>query len=448
MKTINILHTNDIHSTIEPLSKLAHYANSVRSKNENTLVVDGGDILTGTIYNMIYNGEIESKIINSVNYDIHAIGNHDCDDGVEDLSRHLNALNGSKLCSNIDFSEDKRFECVKNTIIKQFGDFKIGFCSSTTDTKAYEYDDEENIKFNPELDGLEKAVKSLRGAGVDYIIALNHIGYENDIIVANQIEGIDLIIGAHSHTELSQIKYVKGVAIVQTGAFLKNIGHIQLTVDNEDVAIEYHLVDMENYLYEDEKVSCLINDAVKRKESEYGQMVGSTKSRLEASRDVICFRQTNLGKLVADSFMAATNGKADFALINAKGVRRSIDPGIITKEMAYEVLPFNRDVVLLEIKGQDLINAITTGMYAQTANLEVVNQSDGGVKLYKSNGFELTSIDPSVTYKLATNSYLAAGYSYYYGLAKGKVIEKYDMDFEVLSKYIESLETDFEYTAL
>ncbi len=451
MQTIQILHTNDIHSSIDSFAKLAHYVSGVRTRNANTLVIDGGDLNTGTIYNMLFNGELEIELANALNYNLMAIGNHDLDFGINYLAKFVNNANTTFINSNLTLKTDQRFATanIKKSHIIEMAGIKIGFCGAITNAIDYKFANEQQLSCEIDIESLKRESKELRRQGCQLIIAINHIGYEADVVVAKQIADINIIISAHSHTFLEKPAVVEQTLICQTGAFLKYVGHLELKLENGRIIdYNYHQIELADYPFEKADVKMIIDDAQKIKNEKYNQKLSINKTRLEADRNKICYQQTNLGKLVCDSFLFASGQQADFAVINARGVRRSLPAGeVITLEKTFEILPFNRNIVLLKICGQDLIDAISTGHYAQTANLEVIMQSDGTINLYESSTKQLVPINPEKYYKLVTNTYLSEGNSYYTAFKNATKIADYGLDYIVLAKYINTLEDGFEYTA-
>jgi len=225
-----ILHTNDVHSHVEPfpgndpkyaglggVERRAALINKIRSEEEHVLLFDAGDIFQGTPYFNLYGGELEMKLMTKMGYDASAIGNHDFDAGMENLAKQLQHASFPLLCSNYDFSGTPMEGKTQAYKIFHKGGLKIGVfglgieLAGLVDKKLYgktQY-----------LDPIEKAaamVKILKDEQkCDLVVCLSHLGYKyenekvSDLVLAKKSRGIDLIIGGHTHTFLDQSTLVK-----------------------------------------------------------------------------------------------------------------------------------------------------------------------------------------------------------------------------------------------
>ena len=250
IKKITILHTNDMHSRIEPFSsgiykgfggmaQRSSIIKEIRKKEKNVLLFDGGDIFQGTPYFNYFGGELEFKLMSKMKYDAAVLGNHDFDNGIDGLKKQLQHANFPFLISNYDF---------KNTILKdQFNPYKI-FIKDNIKVGVFGVGIElkglvpkELYKETVYLDPIENskfyANKLKKELGCDLVICLSHLGlqYENnkisDLTLAKKSKFIDLIIGGHTHTFLKKPKIVtnainKKVIINQVGWGGINIGKI------------------------------------------------------------------------------------------------------------------------------------------------------------------------------------------------------------------------------
>ena len=250
IKKITILHTNDMHSRIEPFSsgnykgfggmaQRSSIIKEIRKKEKNVLLFDGGDIFQGTPYFNYFGGELEFKLMSEMKYDAAVLGNHDFDNGINGLKKQLKHANFPFLISNYDF---------KNTILKdQFNPYKI-FIKDNIKVGVFGVGIElkglvpkELYKETVYLDPIENSKfygnKLKNELGCDLVICLSHLGlqYENnkisDITLAKKSKFIDLIIGGHTHTFLKKPKIVtnainKKVIINQVGWGGINIGKI------------------------------------------------------------------------------------------------------------------------------------------------------------------------------------------------------------------------------
>ena len=261
-KNITILHTNDVHSHVEPFSKdhsefpnkggverRATLISEIRRQSPNTLLFDAGDIFQGTPYFNFYGGEIEFKLMSMLGYDAITIGNHDFDNGMDGLDKQLINAKFDIISSNYDF---------KNTILE----------SKVSDYKIY---DKSGIKIGVfglgiELEGLvskelyketkyldpvdianDTAKKLKETENCDIVICLSHLGYKyekfpnkvSDLNLAKSTKNIDLIIGGHTHTFMNKPVVLKNnvgndVLINQVGCFGLYLGRIDFSFDSDN----------------------------------------------------------------------------------------------------------------------------------------------------------------------------------------------------------------------
>ena len=240
---ITILHTNDVHSRIEPfpmsdpkwpglggVARRSALIEQIRKEEEHVLLLDAGDIFQGTPYFNMYGGELELKLMTEMKYDATTIGNHDFDNGLDGLLKQLPNANFPFLCSNYDFNDTPisgktiPYKVFNKGGIK-IGVFGIGIeLDGLVDKKLYG-----NTKYSDPLVKAAAQTHHLKHEEkCDLIICLSHLGYSykekkvSDMILAQQSKNIDLIIGGHTHTLLEKPMPVKNsdgkeVLIAQVG---------------------------------------------------------------------------------------------------------------------------------------------------------------------------------------------------------------------------------------
>jgi 5'-nucleotidase len=217
--TVSILHTNDVHSHLEPFpndgSKLAglggaaaraELIQSIRNKISNILLLDAGDIFQGTPYFNLYKGEPEMKAMSAMNYDACTIGNHDFDAGMENLALQLHHANFPMIVSNYDFTATPmEGKTIPYKIFKK-NNLKIGVLGIGIELKGLVADNlyEKTIYKEP-VTQANRTADYLKKQGCDFIICLSHLGDKyfddkvSDEILAKECFDIDLIIGGHTH---------------------------------------------------------------------------------------------------------------------------------------------------------------------------------------------------------------------------------------------------------
>ncbi len=222
---LTILHTNDVHSRIEPFpmdggpyqglggaANRAALINKIRAEEKNVLLLDSGDIFQGTPYFNYFGGEIEFKLMSAMKYDAATIGNHDFDAGIEGLYKQLSNANFPFLTCNYDFSDTIMDSQTKPYKIFQVADLRIGVLG--LGIKLEGMVPAKQFRETRYLDPIKNANKFAailkNDEKCDFVICLSHLGYKyndervSDIKLAKNSKHIDLILGGHTHTFMKQ----------------------------------------------------------------------------------------------------------------------------------------------------------------------------------------------------------------------------------------------------
>ena len=262
-KKITILHTNDVHSHIDPFPEndpinpnsggvvaRSNLINFIKKGNPNTLVLDAGDVFQGTPYFNFFEGEVELKLMSKMGYNASTLGNHEFDNGIEKLAKSLKHANFSFLNSNYTFKNTALENKISKYKIFNVDGIKIGVfglgieLNGLVEKKLYT-----GINY---LDPVEISIDITNELkfkhNCDLIICLSHLGFSYskdknimcDLVLAKKTRNIDLIIGGHTHTFLEkpvQIKNLddKNVLINQVGCFGINLGKIDFYFSDEKI---------------------------------------------------------------------------------------------------------------------------------------------------------------------------------------------------------------------
>lgn len=261
VKKITILHTNDVHSYIDPFPKdhprnpnmggvarRAAIIENIRKENQNVVLLDAGDIFQGTPYFNYYGGELEFKLMSMMKYDVATIGNHDFDNGLEGIVAQLPHAKFQFVSSNYDFKNTLLDGHVKPYTILTVDGVKIGIfglgieLEGLVDKKNYK----ETIYHNPLEIASDMSHKLRHELHCDIVICLSHIGFKYkdepekicDILLAKKTKDIDLIIGGHTHTFLDKPVIEKNsegkdVLINQVGCYGLNLGRIDFYLTSD-----------------------------------------------------------------------------------------------------------------------------------------------------------------------------------------------------------------------
>lgn len=228
-----ILHSNDVHSRVDPfpdddkkfpgmggMAQKAALIKKIRAEEDNVLLLDAGDIFQGTPYFNFYHGELEMQLMSAMQYDAATMGNHDFDGGIDGFEKQLAHAEFPIIVSNYDFTDTVLKDKIVQYKIIQKKDIKVGIfglgieLTGLVPQKLYG----NTIYQDPVLKANEMVKKLRDDEKCDYIICLSHLGYQykdskiSDVLLAQKTEGIDLILGGHTHTFLEEPQVYKNLA--------------------------------------------------------------------------------------------------------------------------------------------------------------------------------------------------------------------------------------------
>ena len=407
---IVILHTNDVHCGVQDsigYDGLMLYKKQLLQKHNNVILVDAGDHIQGGTIGQITSGEAIIDIMNELEYDVVTLGNHEFDYGIEQLETIKNKLNCEYISSNYCYKKNKESIYPPYKIIEKGGK-KIGFIGVATPetlTKSYLItllDDKGELIYdfltenhNQELyERVQKHIDELQEKKVDYIIILAHMGKGGDsleedtsIELLKNLKNVNALIDGHTHliySEKTPDKNNNNVILVQTGTKLTNIGvltiHENGTLSHENIdEVPYDPTLAEQTLnvtrsskirYVDKDMSEFINDIYDSFSDKLNEVIGksdflinvyknateSTDSHTQLSR----IGENALCNLVADSMREL--GEGDITILNAGTVRADINKGNITYQNVLNVLPYSDDIIVKEITGQTILEALEFGV--------------------------------------------------------------------------------------
>ncbi|WP_081976200.1 5'-nucleotidase C-terminal domain-containing protein [Ureibacillus manganicus] len=501
---LNIMHSNDTHSKVDLAPKRAQAVKDIRALRPNALLLDAGDANTGTLYYNEFKGQADLAFLNYMGYDAMTFGNHEFDQGDSDEGHQalVDFIKGAKfplVSSNIDFSKDDKFTGlftdlissepengkIYNGIIKEVNGEKIGIFGLTTqDTEGISSPGE--ITFENYKEEAEKAVKAFEDKGVDKIVLLSHLGYddnpggEDDLSLAKAVNGIDIIVGGHSHTKLEQPDVVttdeNGVAkdptiIVQAANNSDYLGTLDIVFDKNGVVVDFKgkLISISGYTEDPEAVK-LLKPYKDQVELISADEIGVTspivlelpRTNGDDTKPSVRKNETILGNLITDGMLVKANKYTDkkviMALQNGGGIRKSINEGPITVGEVIEVLPYGNTLALMDITGAELKEAfelsvskypVENGGFLHVAGgkIEFDSSKPAGNRIvsisYKDENGKYLEIEADKTYTVATNAFTAKGGDSYDVFEKiyvdGRVTDLGLSDWENLREHLQSL---------
>ena len=366
---IVILYENDVHCAVEGYTKLAAMKEELKNSYDHVGVVSVGDFVQGGTLGTISSGEYIVNLMNLVGYDAITLGNHEFDYKLTRLMELTSMMKTKPLSANFRKIADNSTVFDPYSIVS-YGETDIAYIGVTTpstlsSSSPIQFKDANGnyiYSFNPETiyDIVQENIDAAKKAGADYIIALTHVGiedaedYSTAIEIAENTNGIDVILDGHSHSVVESMKITdKGgneVILSSTGTKFEHIG--KLTI--EEGKFETSLIKTEEY----EKTSEAVDTYLTQINEEYKKLgerkIGVSDVELithDANGDRLVRRaETNLGNLCSDAFRIVTG--ADIGYINGGGLRAPISVGDITFNDILSIYPFNNQVVVCEMTGQ------------------------------------------------------------------------------------------------
>ncbi|WEK54756.1 MAG: choice-of-anchor I family protein [Candidatus Cohnella colombiensis] len=488
---LTIMHTNDTHAHLADVARRATLVKQVRNSSTNSLLLDAGDVFSGDLYFTKWAGLADLKFMNALGYDAMTFGNHEFDSGTSVLADFIKAAQFPLVTSNIDFSKDSNI----SPLLKQPKTIDTGAVKSTADAGVYPYvilgvngqkvgvfglttedtietsSPGKNVTFKAADASAAATVAAIENEGVNKIIALSHLGYNRDVSLAKAVEGIDLIVGGHTHTMLDAPVIVSNAhdaptVIVQANEWGKFLGLVNLTFDNDGVIlteqVNGRLLVVDNTVAEDATIKSMLSPYNAELDVLKQQVIGKTTVVLDGARADVRSKETNLGNFIADGMLykAKLLKNADIAIMNGGGIRAPIDTGDITMGELRTVMPFGNTLFVLDVTGQQLKDGLENGIsgaklgdlpgkFPQIAGMRFKwdpTQAAGSkvydVEIKTATGY--TALNLTKTYRMATNSFVALGGDGYTSFAQAIVDGAYHedlgyADYEIFIEYMTSL---------
>lgn len=500
---LSILHTNDTHANVDKVAKRATAIKEERAKKPNALLVDAGDVMSGTLYFNEFKGKADLEFMNAIGYDVMTFGNHEFDLGVSEdghkaLAEFVKSAKFPFVSANVDFSKDALFNDVNkggytdkpeegniySGIIKEVDGEKIGIFGLTTmDTP--DISSPNKVEFLNYLDKANEAVQALEKAGVDKIVAVSHLGYDdnpaidNDQELAKLVDGIDIIVGGHTHTELEEPVIVNKdendkvkdpTVIVQAYQYNDFLGTLDVEFDENGVIVGYagELISISDKAEDKETAAKLKGysdqiSEVKNAESGAVAVNALPNPRVSDGDGKVSVRnsETALGNVIVDGMLDKAkefNPKTVIAVNNSGSVRAAIDQGPITLGEILTVMPFGNTLATMTLKGSEIMDALEhsvsqapneNGGFLHIAGMKYTYDSSKpvgsrvvAVQVEETKG-NFVDLDLTKDYVVATSIFTARGGDGFAAFKKafeaGRVIDLGVADWENFRDYLVKL---------
>jgi len=452
--SLNVIHINDLHSRIEPINRFDSTCNAednaegkcfggyarvktmidqLRSDlaGENVIVLDAGDQYQGSLMYTTYKGDVEAEMAEIVGFDVMAVGNHEFDDGDEGLAKLADAVSFPVISGNIDVSQSNVLAGrVDNHTVLEVGGKKVGIISALASDTVETSSPSDAVIFTDEIESLRADVAALQADGVDVIIALNHVGVTKDLEIAAAVEGIDAVVGGHSHTLMSNTvegampypTMVGNVPVVQAYAYSKYVGHLKLEFDDAGnvTSATGDTIVLDASVAEDEAIVARVSELAGPIEEMKTRVVADAADAIEGDRSVCRAVECPMGNLVADAMLDRVADQGiQIAIQNGGGLRASIDSGEITMGEVLTVLPFQNTLSTFQVSGATIVEALENGVseveegagrFPQVAGMSYTfdASADAGSRISDVMvGGE--PIDLAATYGVVSNNYVRNG---------------------------------------
>lgn len=489
-----LMHSNDTHAHLEMAAKRATAIKEVRAAKPNALLLDAGDVFSGTLYFNEFEGQADLEVMNHLKYDAMTFGNHEFDlgsspDGHKVLSEFVKNAEFPFVSSNVNFSKDPLFSTtfkggtianaadsidgnIFDGIIKEVNGEKIGIFGLTT-AETVGISSPGKVEFENYITEATAMVKAFENKGVNKIVVLSHLGYDdnvafdNDKELAKKVDGIDVIVGGHTHSTLTapvlDTNGEEPTVIVQANEYSKFLGVLDVNFNDDGIVTGYagELVDLSKKTDDAEVVQILkpYTDAVTALSAE---SIGVSASvALDGERANVRTKETNLGNLITDGMLATAktiNDKTVAAFTNGGGIRASINEGDITLGEVLTTMPFGNTLGIMKLTGAEIKTALEhsvslapeqNGAFLHVSGIKftydskkAVGQRVQSVEISDGNG-KYAPVNAIATYFVATNTFTAKGGDNFDVFAKvyadGRVSEPGNVDYEMFLEYLKSL---------
>ncbi len=452
--TLHIIHTNDLHSRIEPINRfdstcsaddnaegkcfggiarVITKVNELREElaGENVVLLDAGDQYQGSLIYTTYKGDVEAEFMEQIGYDVMAVGNHEFDDGDAGLRKLTDNVSFPVISGNIDVSSSNILAGqVENHVILEVGGERIGIISALAVDTQETSSPSNAVIFTAEIESLSADVAALEEAGVTKIIALTHVGVTKDMAIAEAVEGIDAVVGGHSHTLFSNTEegamayptMAGNVPVVQAYAYSKYIGHLTLEFDDAGnvTSATGDTIILDASVAEDAAAVARVAELAGPIEEMKNRVVADTAEAIDGDRAVCRAMECPMGNLVADAMLDRVADQGiQIAIQNGGGLRASIDAGEVTMGEVLTVLPFQNTLSTFQVTGAAMIAALENGVgqieegagrFPQVAGMSfTVDASAAPGSRVSDVMVGGQPIDPDAVYGVVSNNYVRNG---------------------------------------
>ncbi len=373
--------------------------------------------------------------MNQVGCQAMTLGNHEFDHGDELLSRLDDYAQFPIVSSNLRYQDvEAADELVPLEDLLEFdmnGNplYVLGLTTLETQEVA---SPSENVIFEDHRQSLRRLVDQIVSQNSSaHLVLLSHLGYDEDVHLAKDFPELNVILGGHTHTILKQPSQIGGVSICQAGQYGRFVGHLSLRcfADGRHEVLAYDLIEVEKLTQEDRAVKAIIDQMKLERDAVFSQPIAILPQALDGERDSIRQGLSTLAPVICQALFEQASQlvlQADGAVINGFGIRASLSAGPIFYSDLVKVLPFSKRVLLVRIKGSDLVASLKTGLHPQMWG--IVQSGEGFVV----NG---RAVESDKDYQIVTNSFVWSGKDNYDDFHKAEIVQDLGLDTDIISEF-------------
>lgn len=479
---VTLVHTNDIHTRFEEtdengnvcteelmdanrcyggVARRATAIQNFRENDPNVLLLDAGDQFQGpTLWFYVYKGMATAHFMELLEYNVMALGNHEFDNGIEDIVRFMRNVTFPVISCNIDSTEEPDmsglYACSSIVTIENKDIAIVGYTTVTT----VDYAKPGNLVFQDEVSVLQEEVTRLQEQGINKIIALGHSGIDTDLEIARQVPGVDIVVGGHSNTFLyngepptSHSPFgdypllvtpdddpTRSVLVVHAYAYGVYLGHLSVTFDDDGEVESYdgNPVLLDSSFSKDPIVLAEMQSWNEKVQNVASSVVGLSLVELVGDYPVCGTRECNLGNMLTDAMVFTyfdTSGDPSgwspvtLAIHTAGSIRSSLVAGEIPIGQLNQIMPYGNTIDLVELEGRYLLEVLETaiagvnegepsGSFPQMSGIRVeydlmAPPMERVLRVHVlCSACDVPQYEPleeNTIYKVAMNSYMAGG---------------------------------------
>jgi 5'-nucleotidase len=469
-KTISIMGTADLQGMMKPsvqeididgdgkkekveMGGIAHLSTAysqLKKENPSSFVISAGDDLMNKFFH-VYKGKAIFSLMSDAGYELYAFGNHEFDKGSDILSQALDKTSFTSICSDLNVSNSALKGKCTSYVIKEVDGVKVGFFSMMTEGLLM-VTSEKKVKFlSKNIETSKKMITLLKSKGANVIVLISHIGYKNDVLLAKQVKGIDLIFGGHSHHYVKTIHHVGKTSIVNGGEQGSFIIKVDVPLDNKLKVLNKELTMTQIPVLTKKYIA---DTKIAKKLEAYLEKIpkaivlGKTNRAWNLGSSAVRKNESTVVNLIND--LMREKFKVDIVLNNGGAFRgKKIYPkGSITDEMLKSIDEFGNYAITFKLKGKYLkaILERSASQYgeggflhasglkykivlAKTAqkleNKKVIHTGERVIEIKVRLHDTWSNIEPEKIYSIASNSFIVEheGDGYFW-------FKKYGSDFE------------------